>query len=140
MFYPTQQKTASLINKQSICAGYRKNNKNNQTTKVTLQDDNISDDKTVVTTNTVETVTTITSYQKKILVEIKVPFCEHYDDNIDCMNEEIELIVDLICKWIEGTNIAGVIGFDNELKTENFEDLIDWINEPRVLGKRDKKV
>ena len=90
-----------------------------------MQDDNISDNKTVITINTVETVTTIISYQKKILVEIKVPFYEHYDDNIDYMNEGIELIVDLICKWIEGTNIAGVIKFDNELKTDNFEDLID---------------
>ena len=56
------------------------------------------------------------------------------------MNEEIKLTVNLIYKQIEGTNIARVIGFDNELKTDNFKDLIDWINELRVLGKHNRKV
>jgi len=58
----------------------------------------MSDNETVVTTNTMETYDNIITGKLTILINIKIPLYEYYIDDIDYMNEAIELLVDLLNK------------------------------------------
>ena len=56
------------------------------------------------------------------------------------MNKGIELIVDLLNKWKDNLYIEGVIGLDNKVRIDQFEDIAEWLHSPRVLGSKEKKV
>ena len=74
------------------------------------------------------------------MVSTKIELRDYYTDNINYMNEGIELTVELITQWKEQRHIKGIISIDNKSIIDNFDDITEWINNPRVLGKKYKKV
>ena len=104
---------------------------------------NKSDNETVITKYSAQIVQTFDNHhtkRKTVLVTIKVKLCEYYKNDTDYINEGIELMVDLLHKWKDNHYINKIIRLDNEIIHDYFEDITEWIHDPRVFGGKEKKI
>ena len=77
---------------------------------------------------------------KKILVTMKME--EKKQKNVDdnnCIKEGINRVIKLIENWAEESSISGVIDIDGNTRREDYEDVEEWMHNPRAIGKFTKR-
>ena len=69
---------------------------------------------------------------------MKMEKTKNEDDN-NCVKEGINRVIKLIENWTEESSISGVIDMDGNARREDYEDVEEWMHNPRVIGKFTKR-
>ena len=77
---------------------------------------------------------------KMLLLTMKVVRKPEFKEDLNCYKEVVKTVVKLVTKQAEDGNIAGVVEFNSNTKCKSFKEVNDWVYDPRILGKKNKKV